>query len=102
MTSDSPFLNHVLYTGLSLIPAIIDILIRFRWYKIGLTSDIEKAFLNIEIAEEYRDVLRMLWIDDIFTDDPHLSVICFQRAVFGLKPSPFPLERNCKTPYLKI
>ena len=73
-TSDSPSLNEVLYPGPSLIPAIIDIFIRFRWHNIGLTFDIEKAFLNREIAEEHRDVLRMLWIDDIFTDNPHLLV----------------------------
>ena len=73
-TSDSPSLNYVNYPGPSLIPAIIDILIRFRWHNIGFTSDLEKAFLNIEIAEEHRDVLRMLWIDYIFTDNPHLLV----------------------------
>ena len=61
-----------------------------------MTSDIEKAFLNIEIAEEHRDVLRMLWIDDIFTDNPHLLVKCFQRVVFGLKPSPFLLNGTVK------
>ena len=38
----------------------------------GLTSDIDKAFLNIGIAEEHRDVLRMLWTYDIFTDNLHL------------------------------
>ena len=60
VTSDSPSLNDVLYPGPSLIPTIIDILIGFRWHNIGLTFDIEKAFLNIEIAEEHREVLRML------------------------------------------
>ena len=95
-TSDSPSLNDVLYPGPSLIPAIIDILIRFRWHNIGLTSDIEKAFLNIEIAEEHRDILRMLWIDDIFTDNLHLLVKRFERVVFALKPSPFLLNRTVK------
>ena len=79
-----------------LIPAIIDILIRFHWHDIGFTSDVAKAFLNMEIAEEHRDVLRMLWIDDIFTDNPHLLVKRFQRVVFGLKPSPFLLNGTVK------
>ena len=43
-TSDSPSLNDVLYPGPSLIPAIINILIRFCWHNIRLTSDIEMAF----------------------------------------------------------
>ena len=34
-TSDSPSLNDVRYSGPSLIPAIIDILIRFRWHNKG-------------------------------------------------------------------
>ena len=87
-------MNDVLYPGPSLISGIINILNRFRWHNIGLTSDIEKAFLNIEIAEEHHDVLRMLWIDDIFTDN--LLVKRFQRVVFGLKPSPFLLNRTVK------
>ena len=91
-TSDSPSLNDVLYPGPPLIPAIIDILIRFLWHNIGFTSNVEKAFLNTEIAEENGD----LWIDDIFTDDPHLLMKRFQPAVFGLKPLPFLLNRTVK------
>ena len=36
-------LNDSIHPGPSLIPAIMDILIRFRAYKYGITADIEKA-----------------------------------------------------------
>ena len=44
---------------------------RFRTHKIGLIADIEKAFLQISVAEEDRDVLRFLWVDDIAQADPN-------------------------------
>ena len=53
---DEPSLNDCLYSGPCLLPAIYDILLRFRLGKIGLVSDIKQAFLNIAIAEEHRDL----------------------------------------------
>ena len=43
---------------------LLDVLIRFRYHKIGQVSDIEKAFLQISMRESDRDV-RFLWIDSI-------------------------------------
>ena len=37
-------LNVCLYVGPPMAPAIMDILVRFRGYKIGIAADIEKAF----------------------------------------------------------
>jgi len=54
-------LNLCLETGLNLIELIPNILLRFRWQKIGIISDIRKAFLQISIVPEDRDVLRFLW-----------------------------------------
>ena len=54
VTQNSPSLN-VLHAGPSLIPKIVDILIRFRWYKVPLIGDIEKAFLNVRVDDSDRD-----------------------------------------------
>ncbi|GFV21854.1 integrase catalytic domain-containing protein [Trichonephila clavipes] len=56
-----PFLNDCLNRGplIELIPDIID---RFRLYPIGLSSDIEKAFLQLSIIPEHRDYLRFFFL----------------------------------------
>ena len=81
-------LNDCLLTGPNLIPQIFDMLVKFRQNKIGLVSDIEKAFLMIGIDKEDRDMLRFLWLKD--AKDPHSDVLKlrFCRLVFGLRPSP--------------
>lgn len=54
-------MNDVLYAGPNLNPSLSDILIRFRVHNVAIMSDIEKAFLQIELAEKERDALRFLW-----------------------------------------
>ena len=41
---DAPSLNECLHTGPSLLSTIIDILLRFRYRRVALVADIEKAF----------------------------------------------------------
>ena len=53
---DSHSLNDCLMTGPNYIPKLFNVLIRFRSYPIALTSDIEKAFLMIHIAEADRTI----------------------------------------------
>jgi hypothetical protein len=54
-------------------------------------ADIEKAFLMVGINNEHRDMLRFLWFDDPFIDEPATVVLInlrFNRLMFGLRPSP--------------
>ena len=85
---NGPSLNDCLYKGLQLNPLIFDILLRFRIYPIVLTSDIEKAFLQISVAPEHRDFLRFMWFDDVFSDQPTIIRNRFARLVFGVNSSP--------------
>lgn len=81
-------LNDCLQTGPNYTPQLLDTLVRFRWHKIGLTADIEKAFLMVGINEADKDMLRFLWFNDpgdINSDIIHLR---FTRLIFGLGPSP--------------
>lgn len=90
--STGPSLNDCLYTGPAMSQRIMDIILRFRAHKLALVGDIEKAFLNIAVAEEDRDVLRFLWIDDVTKDTPNIIVLRFTRVVFGVTSSPFLLN----------
>ena len=89
ITADAPSLNKCLYTGPSLTRDILDILVRFRWYRIGIVSDIEKAFHMIHVDEKHPDALRLLWVQDIDSVDPKLLILRFIGVVFKLNCCPF-------------
>ena len=50
-------LNECLYKGPKFHLLNLDLLIRFRSYKVALIADVEKAFLMIAVDEKDRDVL---------------------------------------------
>lgn len=81
-------LNDCLQTGPNFTPQIFDTLVKFRWHKIGLTADIEKAFLMVGISETDRDMLRFLWLKDPKDLNSEIAHFRFTRLVFGLRPSP--------------
>ena len=58
----------------------------------AIAADIEKAFLIVSIAEEDRDALRFLWVDNVVNDPPKICVVRFIRVVFGVTSSPFLLN----------
>lgn len=81
-------LNDRLEIGDNYMPLLFDTFIRFRSHPVVLTADIEKAFLQIEINEADRDVLRFLWYDDVTKDNPSIVQFRHRRLIFGLKCSP--------------
>ena len=81
-------LNQCLFVGPSLMNHLAEVLMTFRFYLIVLLADIEKAFLQIEVAKEDRDLLRFLWYDEF----GNLEVYRFTRVPFGTGPSPFLLN----------
>ena len=89
-------LNDCLEVGPNYIPHIFDLLTKFRCNPIGLSADIEKAFLNVGIKEEHRDMLRFLWFQDPFADELEIVSFRFNRLVFGLRPSPSILSATIK------
>lgn len=80
-----PSLNNCLEKGVNLIELIPSILQRFRVNRIGVVSDIRKAFLQISIQEADRDYLRFLWLDS----NGRVKTYRHRRVVFGLNSSPF-------------
>ena len=91
-----PSLNDCLYTGPKSGQKIMDILLRFRTHRIAMAADIEKAFLMISVRKEDRDALRFLWVKDLKSDAPEVTVLRFTRVVFGVSASPFLLNATIK------
>ena len=75
---------------------IFDVLLRFRAGNIGLTADAEKAYLQISIAAEDRDYLRVLWFDDVSKVEPEIIKCRYARVLFGARPSQFILNSVIK------
>ena len=87
-SEDDLSFNDCLEKGPNSVPLLFDIIIRFREYLIGLTADIEKAFHQMQIAPEDREMIKFLWFDDINKENPEIKHYRFRRLPFGLKPSP--------------
>ncbi|GFY07955.1 putative RNA-directed DNA polymerase from transposon X-element [Trichonephila clavipes] len=82
-----PSLNDCLNRGPNLIELIPDIIDRFRLYPIGISSGIEKAFLQLSIIPEHRDYLRFFLPN---VEESKIYRHC--RVVFGICSSPFQLS----------
>ncbi|GFO10300.1 gamma-tubulin complex component 4 [Plakobranchus ocellatus] len=54
-------LNDCLETGPNLLPNLLGLLTRFRRWKVAVSADVAKAFLQIRVHEANQNVLRFLW-----------------------------------------
>ena len=92
-------LNDCLFRGPVILPDLVGLLIRFRLHSIVILADLEKAFLQIGVQEDERDVTRFLWLKDINksdVSDDNIAVYQFCRVPFGLICSPFLLGATLK------
>ncbi|GFO10311.1 pro-pol polyprotein [Plakobranchus ocellatus] len=51
-------LNDCLEAGPNLLPNLLEVLTRFRRWKVAVIADIKKAFLQIKVKKEVQNVLR--------------------------------------------
>jgi hypothetical protein len=96
----SKSLNECLYRGPVLLRDLCGIFMRFRLPEIGIVSDIEKAFLQVELQQTERDVTRFLWFKDFtepIIDEDHIQEYRFCRVPFGVVSSPFLLAATVET-----
>ena len=84
-------LNECLYRGPVMLPDLCGLLLRFRCHPIAIIADVEKAFLNIGLQIQDRDVTRFLWLKDPKNPNPdgNLQIYRFCRIPFGVISSPF-------------
>ena len=85
-------MNDNLENGPNLNPDITSLLMNFRQHRIAMSSDVEKAFLQIAIQENDRDALRFLWWEEIPSEampSPEIRTWRMTRVTFGTTPSSF-------------
>ena len=92
-------LNDFIRTGPNLIADLTGVLMRFRLNRIGLTADLEKAFLQLSLHPADRDVTRFLWRSHAL--DPEPTTYRMTRVVFGVNASPFLLQATIRQ-HLKL
>ncbi|XP_074654920.1 uncharacterized protein LOC141908655 [Tubulanus polymorphus] len=96
-TRQSPSLNDCLEKGPLLLNDLGSILMNFRTCDVGLSSDIEKAFLQVGLAEPDRKFTKFFWLSD--PNDPESKFITYQfkSVLFGAACSPFILNAVIKS-----
>ena len=89
--TENKSLNECLHKGPVMLQDLTGILLRFRLNRIALVSDIEKAFLQVSLAEESRDITRFLWLKNrnMLTLENNIQEYRFCRVPFGIISSPF-------------
>lgn len=82
--------NDVMYDGPVLLPDMLGVIWRFRLGNYAASSDLEKAFLQIALNEDQRDVVRFLlpknWNQEVSAEN--VQVYRFKRLPFGINCSP--------------
>ena len=84
-------LNECLYRGLVMLQCLTGILLRFRLIKVAIIADIEKAFLQIGLNENAKDVTRFFWLKDAnnLNTENNFQIYRFCRVPFAITSSPF-------------
>lgn len=83
-----------MYRGPVLTKDLVGLLLNFRLGAIGITADIEKAFLQVALNEVDRDVVRFIWVKNHLAPltPENLIFFRFAQVPFGVVSSPFLLN----------
>lgn len=98
-----PSLNECLHRGPNRLPSLSGTLIRHRLSPISVSSDLERAFLQILLAPDCLDTVRFLFLDDVskpFAPE-NIAVFRYKRIIFGVISSPYILA-ECIQQHLKM
>ncbi|XP_068759056.1 uncharacterized protein [Montipora capricornis] len=94
----SQSLNENLHRGPIILEDLCGLLKRFRLNRVALIADVEKAFNQVGLQPEDRDVTRFLWLKDATkpTQENNVQELRFTRVPFGMISSPFLLAATVK------
>ena len=79
-------LNDTLLVGPTVHSSLIDVLLRFRLYRVALTTDVSRMYRGIELVLSDRDLHRFVWRRS--TNEP-LNDFRMTRVTFGVSASSF-------------
>ncbi|XP_071578899.1 uncharacterized protein [Temnothorax nylanderi] len=85
-TPSGESLNHHLLMGANLLPALADVLMRWRWHRYAFVTDIEKMYRQILIHPDDRKYQCILWRSSL------LALVCVYlllTVTYGLACAPF-------------
>ena len=88
-SKETPSLNDCLLQGPDFLNDLCSILLRFRTHTFAISTDIEKAFLQVHLHEQDRDFTRFLWLADPTDAESELVTYRFRTVLFGAVSSPF-------------
>ena len=91
-SSGYPCLNDCLLIGSPCVTDLCAILVRFRYHRFGLSTDIEKAFLHVRLHPDDRDYTRFFWLTNPTDVTSPFCVYRFKVVPFGATSSPFMLN----------
>jgi hypothetical protein len=89
---DLPSLNDCLESTPPVLNDLTSFLIRFRQHKYAVSTDIEKAFLHVQLEGKDRDFTRFLWLSNPGDAYSPLTTYRFKYVLFGATCSPFILS----------
>ncbi|XP_048770094.2 uncharacterized protein LOC125676243 [Ostrea edulis] len=89
MNGKSPSLNDCLDSTAPDLNNLTGIILRFRAKQYAVTTDIEKAFLQINLDKSDRNVTRFFWLSNPQDPTSALTVYRFKVVLFGATCSPF-------------
>ena len=91
-SSGYPCLNDCLLIGSPCVTDLCSILVRFRYHRYGISTDIEKAFLHVRLHPDDRDYTRFFWLTDPTDVSSQFAIYRFKVVPFGATSSPFMLN----------
>ncbi|XP_025602297.2 uncharacterized protein LOC112694947 [Athalia rosae] len=90
-TSPQTSLNDRLLPGPNLQEEIINIILRFRMHKFVITADIAQMFRQVKVAEQDRNLQRIIWRKD---GDQNLRIYELNTVTYGTACAPY-LAMRC-------
>ena len=85
----SPSLNDTLESGPNTQEDLLRLNLKLWFHLIVVMADVKKAFLQIELENEDRELVRCLWVEDPHSEKPKVVHYRYKRVIFGLRPSPY-------------